>query len=283
LQSFTTIDSVNKWLTSNKLTGKTVGFVPTMGALHEGHLSLITKAKAACDVVLTSIFVNPTQFNSLEDLEKYPRSLENDIRMLIMSNCDAVFVPEILMMYPNFPDDTGTITLDFGGLDSVMEGAFRPGHFAGVANVVYRLFDIVKPDLAFFGEKDFQQLAIIKKLVYQFELPTQIVGCETLREPNGLAMSSRNQRLSRLGKSDAALIYQTLMKAKALSTNHSPKEVQEICAASFSSSVLRLEYLEVVHPETLEKLENDWVPGSRCFIAAYCEDVRLIDNMELIP
>lgn len=254
-----------------------------MGALHAGHLSLIAKAKATCDVVLTSIFVNPTQFNSLEDLEKYPRSLEQDIRMLIMSNCDAVFVPEVLMMYPHFPEKTGLIEIDFEGLDSVMEGAFRPGHFSGVANVVYRLFEIAKPDVAFFGEKDFQQLAIIKKLVHQYELPMQIVGCETLREPNGLAMSSRNQRLSRLGKSDAALIHQTLMKAKALSTNCSPKEVQEICAASFTSSALRLEYLEVVHPETLEKLENDWVPGARCFIAAYCEDVRLIDNMELIP
>jgi len=283
LQSFTTIDSVNKWLTSNKLDGKTIGFVPTMGALHEGHLSLISTAKATCDVVLTSIFVNPTQFNSLEDLEKYPRSLENDIRMLIMTNCDAVFVPEVLMMYPNFPEDTGIIEIDFEGLDSVMEGAFRPGHFSGVANVVYRLFDIIQPNFAFFGEKDFQQLAIIKKLVEQHRLPTQVVACETLREATGLAMSSRNQRLSRLGKNDAALIYQTLIQAKTLSTNHSPKQVQEICSNAFEKSTLRLEYLEIVHPETLKKLENDWVSGARCFIAAYCEDVRLIDNMELIP
>lgn len=254
-----------------------------MGALHAGHLSLIAKAKATCDVVLTSIFVNPTQFNSLEDLEKYPRSLEQDIRMLIMSNCDAVFVPEVLMMYPHFPEKTGLIEIDFEGLDSVMEGAFRPGHFSGVANVVYRLFEIAKPDVAFFGEKDFQQLAVIKKLVDQYKLPIQIVGCETLRETSGLAMSSRNQRLSRNGKSDSALIYQTLIHAKNLSLKHSPKQVQEICSEAFENSSLELEYLEIVHPVTLRQLENEWVNGARCFIAVYCEDVRLIDNMELIP
>jgi len=283
LQSFTTIDSVNKWLTSNKLDGKTIGFVPTMGALHEGHLSLIAKAKATCDSVISSVFVNPTQFNSLEDLEKYPRSLESDIRMLIMTNCDAVFVPEVLMMYPNFPEGTGLIKTDFQGLDSLMEGAYRPGHFAGVANVVYRLFDIIKPDVAFFGEKDFQQLAIIKNMVAQQKLPTQIVACETIREDNGLAMSSRNQRLSRMGKLDAARIYQTLIQAKTLSTSHSPKQVQAICSEAFKNGPLDLEYLEIAHPETLQKLENDWVSGARCFIAAHCEGVRLIDNMELIP
>jgi pantoate--beta-alanine ligase len=253
-----------------------------MGALHEGHLSLIRKAKSECSIVVASIFVNPTQFNSLEDLEKYPRSLESDLRMLIMSNCDAVFIPEVHTIYPEFPEMTTFIHLDLNQLDTTMEGVFRPGHFEGVVNVVYRLFDIIKPDKAFFGEKDFQQLTIIKYMVEQLALPLEIIACETLREKSGLAMSSRNQRLSEKGREEAALIYQVLTEAKSLSGTHKPEDVVKICSERFINSPLKLEYLAIADPKTLQKLSSDWVPKARCFIAAYCEGVRLIDNIELI-
>lgn len=282
MQSFKTIDSISKWLNISRLDGKSVGFVPTMGALHEGHISLIRKAKSVCDIVVASVFVNPTQFNSPEDLEKYPRSLEKDLRMLIMSNCDAVFVPEVHTMYPEFPEMTTFIHVDLNELDTTMEGAFRPGHFDGVVNVVYRLFDIIKPNKAFFGEKDFQQLTIIKFMVEKLALPLEIIACETLREQSGLAMSSRNQRLSEKGKKDAALIFQVLMEAKSLAAIHKPKDLAKICSDKFLNSSLELEYLLIVDPNTLQKLSSDWVPKARCFIAAYCEGVRLIDNIELI-
>ena len=279
----TTLDSVNNWLTTNKLIGKTLGFVPTMGALHSGHLSLVHKAKVKCDLVIASVFVNPTQFNSAEDLEKYPRGLTVDKEMLVNANCDALFAPEIKTIYPDFPEGTHHIQMDFGGLDLVMEGAFRPGHFSGVANVVHRLFEIIQPDVAFFGEKDFQQLSIIQRMVEVLDLSVEIVSCSTLREASGLAMSSRNQRLSEQGKIDAEIIYKTLLQAKKLCLQNSPKQVKAICANEFQVSPLKLEYLEIVNPKTLHQLDDSWVEGSRCFIAAYCEDVRLIDNMELIP
>lgn len=254
-----------------------------MGALHQGHLSLINFAKSQCDVVISSIFVNPTQFNSLDDLEKYPRSLENDVRLLIMSNCDGVFVPEVQTMYPDFPEGTNILKIDFNGLDQVMEGIYRTGHFNGVANVVFRLFDIVKPHKAFFGEKDFQQLAIVKSMVKSCRLPIEIVAVETVREANGLAMSSRNQRLTRKAKKNAGVIFETLLKAKELSRTLTPHEVVQECRKHMKNSNLELEYLEITHPETLTTLNQEWVSGARCFIAAHCEGVRLIDNLELIP
>ena len=283
MQSFKTVDSINKWLTAKQLENQIIGFVPTMGALHEGHLSLINFAKSQCDVVIASIFVNPTQFNSLDDLEKYPRSLENDVRLLIMSNCDGVFVPEVQTMYPDFPQGTNLLNLDFNGLDDVMEGVYRPGHFNGVANVVFRLFEIINPHKAFFGEKDYQQLAIIKTMVNSCQLPIEIIAVETVREANGLAMSSRNQRLTQQGKRNAGIIFETLNCAKELSQRLEPKEVLELCKKQFKNSSLELEYIEIVHPETLRPLSNQWVNGARCFIAAHCEGVRLIDNLELIP
>lgn len=283
MQSFKTVDSVNKWLTAKQLENQTIGFVPTMGALHEGHLSLINLAKSQCDVVIASIFVNPTQFNSLDDLEKYPRSLENDVRLLIMSNCDGVFVPEVQTMYPNFPEGTQLIEIDFKGLDKVMEGQYRPGHFNGVANVVFRLFDIVKPQKAYFGEKDYQQLCVIKRMAQFCKLPIDIIAVNTIREANGLAMSSRNQRLTQQGRKNASIIFETLVSAKELSQTLLPHEVVEHCKKQFKTSSLDLEYLEIMHPETLQPVQNDWVNGARCFIAAHCEGVRLIDNLELIP
>ena len=281
MQSFKTVESIQNWISSKRREGLKIGFVPTMGALHHGHLSLIKRAKNECDLVVASVFVNPTQFNSLEDLEKYPRSLESDLRMLIMANCDAVFVPEVLTMYPSFPDKTNFVEVDLGLLEQVMEGAFRPGHFKGVLNVVYRLFDIVQPNKAYFGEKDFQQLAVIKKMVDELRLPIDIVPCETMREKNGLAMSSRNQRLSQNGIQNALIIAQTLNLAKSLSETKTPKEVMEIAAQQFENSSLSLEYLSIAEPVNLTELSDLWIPKSRCFIAAHCEGVRLIDNMEL--
>lgn len=173
--------------------------------------------------------------------------------------------------------------MDFNGLDKMMEGAFRPGHFDGVVNVVYRLFDIIKPDRAYFGEKDFQQLTIIKAMVEQFSLNVDVVACATLREESGLAMSSRNMRLSAAGKRDAVAIYQSMLMAKELSHNFSPSQVIHECVKHFENSNLELEYFTIVDSNTLQTLNENWTNGARCFVAAYCEGVRLIDNMELIP
>lgn len=265
------------------MEGKSIGFVPTMGALHAGHVSLVERAKSECDLVVVSIFVNPTQFNSSDDLDKYPRSLENDIRMLFTTNCDGVFVPEVSAMYPDFPNQTNTIEVDLQAINDVMEGMFRPGHFEGVLNVVWRFFDIIQPDSAYFGEKDFQQLAVIRKMVADLDLPVKIVACPTLRDASGLAMSSRNQRLTNQGKQDALVIYNTLVEAQQLSQTHTPREVKKHCESVISKSSLTLEYLEICDPNTLQALQDDWVAGARCFVAAFCEEVRLIDNLELIP
>lgn len=257
--------------------------MPTMGALHAGHVSLVERATTECDLVVVSIFVNPTQFNSAEDLDKYPRSLENDIRMLFTTNCDAVFVPEVSMMYPDYPNHTDSVSIDLTQINTVMEGMFRTGHFEGVVNVVHRLFEIVQPNKAYFGEKDFQQLAVIRKMVADLKLDVEVVACPTLREKNGLAMSSRNQRLSSQGIDDALIIYNTLLEAKKLASKMIPSQVKSFCESGFAKSSLSLEYFEICDSETLEILEDEWVSGARCFIAAYCEDVRLIDNLELIP
>lgn len=283
MQSFTTVASLNTWLTPKQNKGLIVGFVPTMGALHAGHVSLIKTAKQQCDIVVSSIFVNPTQFNSLLDLEKYPRTLENDLSVLFEANCDAVFIPEVATIYPFFPSQTQIVNVDLGHLAEVMEGTFRQGHFDGVVNVVYRLFDIVKPQRAFFGEKDFQQLAIIKHLSKALHLNVEIVACPTKRESTGLAMSSRNQRLSEKGKNDALVIYQSMLLAKSLAFVNTPDVVVKHCEEFIENSQLQLEYLKIVDPNTLGDLKESWVPKARCFVAVYCEDVRLIDNMELIP
>ncbi len=283
LQSFVTVESLDKWLKASRLEGKTIGFVPTMGALHTGHVALIKEARKHCNVVVASVFVNPTQFNSIEDLDKYPRTLGQDIRKLMRANCDVVFVPEVKTIYPNFPHQTQFIQMDFGALNQVMEGAYRPGHFEGVVNVVYRLLDIVKPNMAFFGEKDFQQLTIIREMTRQFALNIEIVACPTVRETTGLAMSSRNKRLSLNAKKEALVIYQTLQLAKQLAHTESPDAVVAHCVSHFKKSALELEYITICDPQKLQPLKDQWVPGSRCFIAAYCDGVRLIDNMELIP
>src|ERR1035437_3648920 len=209
-----TIIEVNRLVSESRNSGKRIGFVPTMGALHEGHLSLLEAAKKECEITICSIFVNPTQFNDKNDLIRYPRMPEKDCRMLENNGCDIVFMPSVEEIYPQ----TDTRIFDFGKLDKVLEGAHRPGHFNGVAQVVSRLFEIVKPDKAFFGLKDYQQVLIIKNLVELLHLPIEIIACPILREPDGLAMSSRNMLLSAEERKAASLIPKLMQEAKNLSS-----------------------------------------------------------------
>ncbi|MBI3136313.1 MAG: pantoate--beta-alanine ligase [Bacteroidetes bacterium] len=270
-------DFIKQLKTEN--TAVKIGFVPTMGALHEGHMKLIKQAKANADVVLASIFVNPTQFNDPKDLERYPRTPQADLDLLKQHGCDGVFMPAVADIYPNGTAEN--YVLDFQGLDRVMEGAFRPGHFNGVAQVVERFFRIVNPDLAFFGRKDFQQVAIIKHLVRVKHLPVEIVVVDTARSVDGLALSSRNTLLSADQKKDALIIFKTLSKAVELArTEKDAKKVKEQLISFFNTGSLRLEYLEIADDSTLQPVDT-LKAGCTCCIAAFCGTVRLIDNMPL--
>ena len=279
MKVYSDIIALQEYISFIKSEGKTIGFVPTMGALHYGHISLVSSAMSQCDITIVSIFVNPTQFNNTDDLLKYPRTLEADVELLSTINCDVVFAPSVEEMYPKNRD---SIQLDLGNLANLMEGKFRPGHFDGVVDVVSRLFEIVKPTKAFFGLKDFQQVSVINFMTKKLNLPVEIVACPTLREDSGLAMSSRNMRLSELGKKDALHIYRSLSLAKELASNFSPFEVKEKVINYFKEGKLELEYLEIVNPTTLESLNTEWVDGSTACIVAYCGDVRLIDNLKLV-
>lgn len=254
------------------------GFVPTMGALHKGHLSLVEKAAGENKIVVVSIFVNPNQFNNRKDLEKYPRNLESDIKLLEPAGAHILFAPANEEIYPE-PD---TRVFDFEGLDQVMEGKFRPGHFNGVAQVVTRLFELVKPDKAYFGEKDFQQLAIIKLITRKLKLPVEIVSCATVREANGLAMSSRNELLTPEQRKNAGIIFKTLSAAKNKSglTIHELK--RWITAEINKNCFLDVEYVEIVDQNSLKPIRNRNQKVKKVICAAvWCGDVRLIDNFEL--
>lgn len=252
-----------------------LGFVPTMGALHQGHVSLIEKSCQENDFTLVSIFVNPKQFNNSEDLQKYPRDLKSDIQLLNgLKNC-VVFAPTEADLYP---ENDGFIPMELGDIGRVLEGAFRPGHFEGVVHVVHNLFRLVSADRAYFGQKDFQQLAIIRLLTNHFGFQTEIIACPTVREPNGLAMSSRNMRLSEQERKDALIIIHVLRKIASLKNQVSVKEALVQAQAFFSSGKLSLEYLAIVDPETLQEL-NEWKENQICCIAAHCGSVRLIDNL----
>lgn len=259
--------------------GRKIGFVPTMGALHEGHMALVRRAKKMADIVVVSVFVNPTQFNNPSDLDLYPRTPEKDAALLEQNGCDVAFFPTVEEIYP---EGYQTPDIPLGNLENVMEGEFRPGHFKGVVQVVNRFFEIVKPDYAFFGMKDFQQVAVIRHMVRHLNLPVQIVPCPTLREASGLAMSSRNMRLSAHQLVEAIAIYDTLTRAKAQAEYLSPAQVKEDAVAFFAESSLKLEYFTIADPVTLEELSDAWVDGATACIAAYCGEVRLIDNMVLI-
>ena len=260
---------------------KTIGFVPTMGALHEGHLSLLEKSLSENDITVMSIFVNPTQFNNAEDLEKYPRTLERDVeKMSVVSNEIIVYAPSVLDIYEG---NTVSELFEYDGLEHQMEGKHRPGHFDGVGTIVKRLFEIIKPNNAYFGEKDFQQLQIVKKLVSKHHIPVTIIGCAIFREENGLAMSSRNERLSPKARKKAALIHQILNEAKAIFEEKSSKETIQFVEKSFKKHPeFELEYFEIADEETLisakTKAKNKKYRG---FIAVFIEKIRLIDNISL--
>ena len=277
---FPTIKELRAFLDEQKAAGKKVGFVPTMGALHKGHLSLMRKAKAENDLLVVSIFVNPIQFNNPDDLKKYPRDVESDKKLLESVGCDALFLPSEEEMYP----EPATKAYDFGTLATVMEGVFRPGHFNGVAVVVHKLFDIVQPDRAYFGEKDFQQLAIIKKLVEMENIPVEIIPCPIQREEDGLAMSSRNVRLTPEQRENAPFIYQKLLEAKlrkdVLCVNHLHQMIINLFEAN---EYFRLEYFEIVDDTNLQPVKSwDDNVGTVACVAAWMGDVRLIDNIRII-
>ncbi|MDR0363762.1 MAG: pantoate--beta-alanine ligase [Bacteroidales bacterium] len=272
-----TIQEVCQWSSVVKKDRLSIGFVPTMGALHQGHLSLIEASVKENDVTACSIFVNPIQFNNQEDLEKYPRTLEHDLTLLEKAGCNLVFVPSVEEMYP----EQVLEHYYFGHLENVMEGAFRPGHFNGVAVIVNRLFNIVKPDRAYFGEKDFQQLAIIQELVKIERIPVEVAACPIVRESDGLAMSSRNTRLSTEERAIAPKIYRILTKAVALKDEKSVSEVEQWVADEVGKEkAFKLEYFTIVDNLTLRHAESWNNPnGLRGCVALWLGKVRLIDNI----
>jgi len=258
-------------------TGKKTGFVPTMGALHQGHISLVERAVNETDIVIVSVFVNPTQFNDQKDLERYPRNLKADLELLENTGCHIVFAPGVNEIYP----EADTRKFNFGSLETVMEGKHRSGHFNGVAQVVSKLFDIVQPNKAYFGLKDFQQLAIIKNMVAQLHLPVEIVSCPIIREESGLAMSSRNELLTPEERKNAATISQTLFEAKKLKSEKSVHELAWWIAEIINKNpFLRVEYAEIVNGKTLQPVEN-WESTDEivCCAAVFCGRIRLIDNI----
>lgn len=277
MRLYTTISTLQDALKEERLKGLKVALVPTMGALHEGHLSLVEKAVGLCDIVVVSIFVNPTQFNDKNDLANYPRTLEQDMVLLSSVHCNYVFSPAVEEIYP-VPD---TRKFAFGNLERVMEGAFRPGHFNGVAQVVSRLFGIVLPDMAFFGRKDFQQLSIIKEMVNQMNYPVEIVPCDIVREKDGLAMSSRNRLLLPEYRNCAPMIFKALKQAKDLALVKSVAEVKEFVVNQVSATqLLRVEYFEIVDDITLMPVESWSQTGTKVgCIAVYAGKIRLIDNI----
>lgn len=269
---------VQKLTLDQKYQRKSIGLVPTMGALHEGHFSLIDKARADNDVVVASIFVNPLQFNNTEDLKNYPRTLEKDLKALEERGVDIAFTPAEGSMYESAP----TVSIDFGALAIPMEGGYRPGHFSGVGVVVAKLFHLTNPDKAYFGLKDLQQFLLIRKMSLDLSFPVEVIGLPIIRENSGLAMSSRNQRLSAAGKQKAAAIYQGLLLAQKLWEDKSePKEtISQVNAFYNQQEGLTLEYFEIVDPETLSATEKHSDHVAMC-VAGYVEGVRLIDNLYL--
>ncbi|MDO8368569.1 MAG: pantoate--beta-alanine ligase [Saprospiraceae bacterium] len=275
---FKKVADLRQWLDQQTIP---VGFAPTMGALHDGHLELIRMAKREGCLAVASIFINPTQFNDPKDLEKYPRTAEKDAAMLLTADCDALFIPPVEEVYP--PGKDLTIELDFKQLDKVMEGEFRPGHFKGMATVVNRLLDIVRPQRLYMGQKDFQQLSIVRDMIRQLGLSVELVMCPTVRESDGLAMSSRNVRLSPEMRALAPLIHQTLQWAKTAMEKGKPAaETQTEALEKLALSGLRPEYFEIVDGTSLlnvgKSSDNDFIVACT---AAFAGEVRLIDNLVL--
>ena len=280
MKIFNEIGPLRTYLKEITTNGRTVGLVPTMGALHEGHISLVEASKKANDITISTIYVNPTQFNNPSDLQKYPRTLEQDAAMLEKVSCDILFCPADGEMYP----DKSLIKFDFGHLDKVMEGEFRPGHFSGVALVVSKLFHICEPTRAYFGQKDWQQLTIIKRLVSELKFNIDIVCIPILREADGLAMSSRNRRHTPELRKQAPVIHQSLkLASELLRTGGEVGTVKKAVKEAIESQTeLRLEYVEVTDPVNLTPMNRvDKSAEAIIFVAAFAGEVRLIDNMYL--
>ena len=276
---FKKIAPLREWIITQKNEGKIIGFTPTMGALHKGHLSLAETSQKECDISIVSIFVNPKQFNDPNDLLKYPRPLEDDIELLALQDVEGLFIPEVDEIYP--PGEKTKLDFDPGPIAEVLEGKFRPGHFDGVAEVMARLLSIVDPDRLYMGQKDFQQFAIVRKLITDLHLPAHLIMCPIYREENGLAMSSRNVRLSPQARKDAGLIYDTLFKAKIAFEEGDP--ISQIKAKSMTSLTHKdfvPEYFEIVDGLNFEILHDN---HESQFVVVCCavnvEGVRLIDNM----
>lgn len=267
------------WSAAQRRHGARIGFVPTMGALHAGHLALVAEARRQCDRVVASIFVNPLQFNNPEDLARYPRQPEADARLLEEAGCDLLFLPDAEGIYRNFRP----LHYDLGGLDLHWEGPSRPGHFQGVVNVVERLFHFVRPDMAFFGEKDRQQLTIIRHVARTRHWPTSIVPCSTLREADGLAMSSRNQRLGPEDRSRAPLLYQALLAVAGAAFHRTVDQALKAGHAVLAGDPgIQLDHLGIAHPDTLAPIDRwNGLDHALALIAAQVGPVRLIDNLEL--
>jgi len=274
-------ESLTNFLRPLQSLNKTTGFVPTMGALHDGHLSLIKNSLDQNHITVVSIFVNPTQFNNVEDLEKYPRTLEADVQKIkLISTQVLVYAPTVSDIYPEKASSTN---FSFDGLENQMEGNHRPGHFDGVGTIVKKLFEIINPTNAYFGEKDFQQLQIVKKLVEKEKMNVEIIGCPIFREANGLAMSSRNERLSKSAREQSSFIYKTLQAVQADFEKKSLTELNEFVKNAFSEHAeFSLEYFEIAEESTLlPALEKDKAKNYRAFIAIFIENIRLIDNISL--
>jgi len=280
MKVFTTKKDLRSYLSAQKQKKKTIGLVPTMGALHKGHLSLIEKAIQKNDLVVVSIFVNPTQFNKKEDLVNYPKTLEKDTILLEDINCDVLFLPSVKEIYAN---NVTAQKFDFDGLEHLMEGEFRDGHFDGVGTIVKTLFEIVKPHKAYFGEKDFQQLQIIKKMVKKHHLPVKIKGCKIFREKDGLAMSSRNARLTESHRNAAPFIYKILKKIREKFGTESADSITEWVKHQFEKHpLLDLEYVMIADEKTLNAIKNrESNKKYRAFIAVFAGKIRLIDNISL--
>ena len=274
---YKSIEDLQAFVEAERAKGLRIAFVPTMGALHAGHLSLVRRALSECDRCIVSVFVNPTQFNDPRDLETYPRTLEADSTLLASVGASALFAPEVSTIYP----EEDTRTFDVGAVAEVMEGRYRPGHFNGVMQVVSRLFDIVRPDCAYFGEKDFQQIAVIRAMVRLIGSPVEIIACPIVREADGLALSSRNVRLSAEERREAPQIYHILSESRSCAKEMSPQQVIERVTEQINAvPQLRVEYFEIVDTDSLQPIAS-WSdsPAPHGCITVYCGEVRLIDNI----
>ncbi|MGK6349984.1 pantoate--beta-alanine ligase [Parapedobacter sp. DT-150] len=278
MKTFKTKNTLHTHLQRYRHNGLRIAFVPTMGALHQGHIALVNHAKKLADVVVCSIFVNPTQFNDPKDLEKYPRPIERDTALLRDAQCDVLFQPEVEELYA--PGEQWH--LDLGGLDDVLEGLHRPGHFQGVTQVVKKLFDAVQPDVACFGQKDFQQYRVVAYMVDTLQLPVTLEMCPTIREPDGLAMSSRNVRLTEQGRRQALALYRTLRQAKADRDSHTLQALRKNAIKTLENSPgVQLEYFAIYDADTFQEVQEGSGRNLVALVAAWVDGVRLIDNVLL--